>query len=56
MKHEQVYDRVIKFMKDNDITCDETIYQCDCVILNAYEFIFDLFEIVKDDLDLNFDE
>ena len=45
-----VYDRVIKFMIDNRISCGETVYQCDWVIENAYEFIDELFEIVKKDL------
>lgn len=33
---------VRKFMSDNDITCEETIYQTDRVIENAYDFIAEL--------------
>ncbi len=49
---QQVYSKVIKFMKDNRITCEETIHQCDWVIENAYMFISDLFDIIKDELDI----
>jgi len=48
----ELYDRVIKFMDDNGITCEETIHQCDWVIENAYEFIEDLFRIVEPDLEI----
>lgn len=34
------------FVKDNDITCAETIYQSDRVIENAYELIHKMVEIV----------
>lgn len=54
-KIKPLYEEVIKFMKDNDITCDETIYQCDSVIENVYEFIDKLFNIVKDDLHIEED-
>lgn len=37
-------------MVDNSIDCEETIYQCDWVIENAYDFIGDLFNIVKSEL------
>lgn len=47
---DQVYDRVMKFMLDNGVSCEETIYQCDWVIENAYEFMSDLFKIVEADL------
>lgn len=41
---------VIKFFKDNNVTCEETIYQTDKVIENAYDFLGQLFNEVKDDL------
>lgn len=37
---------VKKFVEDNNISCPETIYQCDWVIENAYEFIEQLCEAV----------
>jgi hypothetical protein len=43
----EVYDRVIEFMKANQISSSETIYQCDWVMENSLEFIDDLFELVK---------
>ncbi len=43
----QLADRVLKFMHDNRITCEDTIYQCDWVLENAYEFIGDLFNIIE---------
>ena len=43
-------------MKDNDVTCEETIHQCDWVMENAYEFLGELFNIVKDGLDIKEDE
>lgn len=49
---ERLYNRVAAFIRDNGITCDETIYQCDWVIENAYTFISDLFEIIESDLDI----
>ncbi|MGD6898634.1 hypothetical protein [Bacillus infantis] len=39
--------KVVNFMVENDVTCEETIYQTDRVIENAYEFIGELFNIVK---------
>jgi len=35
-----------KFVADNTISCGETIYQCDWVIENAYEFIESICEVV----------
>ena len=52
LAQKNLYDTVVKFMKEQDITCEETIYQTDQVIENAYDFITDLFNIVKDDLDI----
>jgi hypothetical protein len=45
-----VLERVKKFMVDNKISCEETIYQSDLVIENDYEFIADLFNIVESEL------
>ncbi|MCP8973212.1 hypothetical protein NMK43_08900 [Bacillus licheniformis] len=42
---------VLKFMQDNEITCEEAISQSDQVIENVYEFIEDLYNIVKEDLE-----
>ena len=46
----KVFNIVIKFMEDNQITCEETIYQSDKVIENAYEFISELFKIVENQI------
>ena len=35
-----------KFIKDQTISCSETVYQSDRVILNAYEFIESICDIV----------
>jgi hypothetical protein len=35
-----------KFVNDQEIDCAETIYQCDWVIENAYEFIQEVCEVV----------
>lgn len=37
---------VQQFVKDNEITCAETVYQTDRVIVNAYDFIAKLVQIV----------
>jgi hypothetical protein len=44
---EQLFEIVMKFMLENEITCEETIHQCDWVIENAYEFIEKLFNAVE---------
>ena len=31
-----------KFVEDNNITCAETVYQCDRVIRNAYMFMHEV--------------
>jgi hypothetical protein len=56
MIKELLFERVRKFIDDNGITCEETIHQCDWVIENAYEFIEDLFNIVKPVLEIEDDE
>ena len=43
----ELLEKVKKFMIDNNVSCEDTIYQCDWVIENAYEFIADCFNIVK---------
>lgn len=35
-----------RFVKDMEISCVETIYQCDWVIENAYEFVEDICKLV----------
>jgi hypothetical protein len=52
----KLYGRVKSFMEENGVTCEETIHQCDWVIENAYEFMSDLFEIIKPDLNIEEDE
>lgn len=41
-----LYDACRKFIKDNKITCPETIYQMDHVIENAFDFIQKICDIV----------
>lgn len=43
----QLFERVMKWIEENKISCEETIHQCDWVIENAYEFMGDLFNIVE---------
>lgn len=38
-KERELWDLVSKFVKDNQISCPESVAQCDHVIVNAYEFI-----------------
>lgn len=45
-KRKQVYEICEKFIKDNHISCAETIYQTDWVIENAYNFIEDVCNVV----------
>ena len=35
-----------KFIQDQDITCSESVYQTDRVIINAYEFIEEVCNVV----------
>jgi hypothetical protein len=49
-KKDLIYNIVFKFMIDNKISCSETIWQTDWVIEHAYDFIDNLYQIVKDDL------
>lgn len=43
---EQLKQIVEKFIINNSITCPETIYQTDRVIINSYEFIEELCNVV----------
>lgn len=52
----KVTECVIKFMKENGVTCEETIHQCDGVIQNAYDFMSDLFNLVESELNISEDE
>lgn len=42
----KLYDLCLKFINENDIYCDETVYQSDRVIQEAYDFIAEICEIV----------
>lgn len=46
IKREELLALCEKFIVDNNIHCEETIYQTDRVIKNAYEFIGDICNIV----------
>jgi hypothetical protein len=45
-KCDKLYQLVEKFIEDQRIICEESIYQTDRVIENAYEFIADLCNVV----------
>jgi len=44
---ESTYDLVIDFMKKNNITCVETIYQSDSIQEKLSDFVAELFEEVE---------
>lgn len=44
---ERLINEILKFMKDHQITCKESIYQCDDISFDSSDFISKLFEIVK---------
>lgn len=44
---ESVCDMVVKFMRENNITCVETIYQRDSVQECLVDFVAELFEEVE---------
>lgn len=50
MVEKNLYECVYKFMTDNEVSCEEAIYQCDHIIENAYDFISDLYKIIKSEL------
>lgn len=45
-RYEALFDLCQKFIRENRISCPETIYQMDHVIEHACEFIHDVCEIV----------
>lgn len=45
-KCDKLYELVTKFVDEQDIYCQETVYQCDRVIINAYELIEQLCSVV----------
>lgn len=45
-KKQLLWEHCQKFIKDNRISCAETIYQCDWVIEKAYEFVEGACDIV----------
>ena len=45
-QEEQLLNECKKFIKDQQITCADTIYQSDRIIENAYEFIERICNIV----------
>lgn len=47
---DELYERVVRFMVENGVSCVEAISQRDNVIENAYEFIEDLYEILEEEL------
>jgi hypothetical protein len=44
--HHKLWEAVEQFIKENEITCAETIFQCDWVAENSGEFIEKLCDIV----------
>jgi len=60
-KKDQLFALCEKFIEDNSITCEETVYQVDRVITNAYDLLSDICEIVgyttyEDDDDDEYDD
>ncbi|MEZ7891149.1 MAG: hypothetical protein QMC67_05340 [Candidatus Wallbacteria bacterium] len=41
-----LYKKVVEFQKNQEISCKETVYQSDRVIISAYKFIDELMEII----------
>lgn len=46
LKEDELTKIVEKFILDQQIHCEENIYQSDRVIINAYEFIQELCDVV----------
>ena len=44
---EDLFDEIIRFMKENDIQCREDILQSERIELKAQDFIIDLFDITE---------
>ena len=45
-KQEQLWALCEKFIKDQTVSCPESICQCDRVMENAYDFIEDICDLV----------
>jgi len=45
-KEKQLWDLCQKFISDNEIGHSEVIYQCDGVIVNCYDFVKKIADIV----------
>lgn len=56
MIKDEIYERVKRFMIEEDVSCVESVAQCDNVIIGAYEFIEDLFKLIEPDLPKEGDE
>ncbi|MFC8685992.1 hypothetical protein [Brevibacillus porteri] len=54
-KIKEAYKEVIKFMIKNQVSCVETIHQCDWVIEGAYDFLSKLYKIVENELPEEYD-
>jgi len=52
----KMYEIVYKFMTDNRISCEDSIYQTDRAIENAYELMGDLYKAIEPFLPPNEDE
>jgi hypothetical protein len=46
----ELYEYVINFMAENDITCEEDIYQRDGLATTLHDFMASCFDYVKDEL------
>ena len=46
--YKKVNDVVVNFMKEREVSCEESISQCDNVIEGAYELLEKLFCLTKD--------
>lgn len=55
VKKDELWNTVENYIQENHICSPESIHQCDHVILNAYEFLESVCEIVGY-YDYNFDE
>lgn len=45
-KKELLWKLTKDFIKENEITCSDSIYQCDRVIANSYDFLKKICDIV----------
>lgn len=44
--NQELYNLCKQFVEDNKISCPETVHQCDRVIINSYDFIEKMCDIV----------